>query len=49
MKILVSSDLHINSWIPFSKIDSLGRPSRLTDYLKLAKVMADLAKKRKVL
>lgn len=47
MKILVSSDLHINSWIPFSKIDSLGRPSRLTDYLKLAKVMADLAKKEK--
>ena len=43
MKLLCTSDLHINDWIPFSTIDKYGRPSRLTDYLKLAKVISDLA------
>ena len=45
MKILCTADLHINDWIPFSEIDEFGRPSRLTDYLKLAEVIQQLAHK----
>jgi DNA repair exonuclease SbcCD nuclease subunit len=43
---LCTGDLHINDWIPFSTIDKAGRPSRLLDYLKLAEVIGDLAKKQ---
>ena len=47
MKVLCTGDLHLNDWIPFSTIDEYGRPSRLLDYLKLAKVIRDLANKEK--
>lgn len=47
MKLLCTGDLHINDWIPFSTIDKYGRPSRLVDYLKLAKTIKDLADKEK--
>lgn len=42
-KFLVVSDIHIDSWMKFSVIDSVGRPSRLTDYAILAKDIGDTA------
>ena len=39
MKLLITSDVHIYPWIAYSKIDSLGVPSRLSLYEDLASSM----------
>ena len=39
LKMLVSADVHIHNWLPYSDLDEHGRPSRLTNYLMLAEDM----------
>jgi len=48
MNFLVISDLHINDWTEYSQIDEYGRPSRLTNYLELAREIVRLGLDKKI-